>query len=319
MAGTRTRTIAAAVVVAALALTATACNDDKTEAAPTPQQTAAQAGSDSTGGASAPTTQPPAKLTPAAYLKLVGEKTGAAKSAKVHQEVTIGSNGALIYDGAISWADGLKGELSVDAGNSPMGKQMAPLTGGTTLKYRYLKEAMYLKLGPKAVSEYNGRNWLRYGYEDLGKIMGPAGDSMKDQLKSADPQAGVRALIAAGKVTEVGSDTVNGKATVHYSGDLTADDLATASSRGLDSQQAQDLAKQLKTAGITSEHVEVWIETDSKLLVKRVEEAQTANGPVKVSVVYSDYGTKVDTVEPAASDAVDFTELLKKSQGGATS
>ncbi|MGW6914433.1 hypothetical protein ACWGB8_11505 [Kitasatospora sp. NPDC054939] len=319
MAGIRKSSVA--VVMAALALTATACggDKDKTEAAPTAAQTPAASPSQAGAPTSKAPADPPAKLSPAALLKLVGEKTNAAKSAKVKQEVEIGANGVLVYNGAISWEDGMLGELTVDAGDSPLGKQMSPLTGSTTLKYRYLKDAMYLKLGTRAVSEFNGRHWLRYGYDDLSKVLGAGGDSLKNQLRNADPQAGVRALIASGKVTEVGEVTVNGTRATHYSGELTADDLATATSRGLDHQQIKDIKDQFQTAGITTEHVEVWIDTETQLLVRRLEKAETANGPVKVTVDYSDYGTKVDTVEPAASDSVEITELLKQAQGGGAS
>ncbi|MEU6233768.1 hypothetical protein [Kitasatospora sp. NPDC047058] len=313
MAGTRNTAIA--VVVAALALTATACNNDekKTDAGPAaPATAAAQPETAAPAPTAEPTKAPPAKLTPAAYLKLVTEKTGSQTSARITEKISVGG-GEITATGAVSWTDGLRGELLMDMSGTPAGKRLSVLTGGATMTARYLKDGMYMRVGGQAVEELDGKHWLHYAYADLAKQGAVGGD----QLKNADPVEGVRTLIASGKVSEAGQETVGGKQTTHYTGVLTADDVAAATGRGLTAEQAERLKKNLGTAGITSETVDVWVDADN-LVVQRTEQADTKAGPFKVTVTYSDYGTKVPTEAPDPSDVAELADLVKAGQGGAT-
>ncbi|MFJ9607055.1 hypothetical protein ACIRS1_12030 [Kitasatospora sp. NPDC101176] len=313
-----TRKAAVAVVLAALALTATACNnnDDKT-AAPAPTTAAAQptTAAAATPSAAAPSTPsaPPAKVTPVVFLEQVTQKTSAAKSAKIDESIVFGEV-TMKGKGAVSWADGLRGDITMDMSGSPLGKAITPLTGSQSAPYRFTKDAMYLRLGGNVVDALGGRHWLRYSMADQAKTTGGA----SDQLKSADPVQGVRTLIASGKVTEVGQESVNGKAATHYTGELSATDIAAATGKGLTQEQADQIKQNLDTAGITSEQVDVWVDAD-QLVVKRTEQADTKAGPFKATVTYSDYGTPVTTTAPDPSDTVDQAELAKLGKGGATS
>ncbi|MFD0272412.1 hypothetical protein ACFVHB_00710 [Kitasatospora sp. NPDC127111] len=311
----RTRNTAIAVVVAALALTATACDNDakKTDAAPAAPTTAAAAQPTTAAPTptAEPTKEPPAKLTPAAYLKLVTEKTGSQTSAKITEEISL-AGGQITATGTVSWAEGLQGELRMDMSGTPAGKKLSALTGGSTMTARYLKDGMYLRVGGQAVTELDGKHWLHYSYADLGQQGAIGGD----QLKNADPVEGVRTLIASGKVSEAGQETVGGKQTTHYTGELAVADLAAATGRGLTAEQAEKLKKNLSTAGITSETVDVWVDADN-LVVKRTEQAETKAGPFKVTVTYADYGTKVPTEAPDPSDVAELADL-KAGKGGAT-
>ncbi|MFJ3791719.1 hypothetical protein [Kitasatospora sp. NPDC090091] len=321
MAATTTRNTAVAVVLAALALTATACNgDDKSgNAAPAAPTSAAAQPTTATPAAPTPTAEPtkeaPVKLTPAAYLKLVTEKTGAQTSAKITEEISVGG-GRITATGAVSWAAGLQGELQMDMSATPAGKQLSGLTGGSTLTARYLKDGMYMRVGGQAVQELGGKHWLHYSYEDLGKAQGGVG---ANQLKSADPVEGVRTLIASGKVSEAGKETVGGKQTTHYTGELTVADLAAAAGgSGLTDEQLAQVKKNLNAAGVTSETVDVWVDADN-LVVKRSEAADTKAGPFKVTVTYSDYGTKVATTAPDPSDVAELADIAGAAKGGTAS
>ncbi|MFJ2576274.1 hypothetical protein [Kitasatospora aureofaciens] len=312
MAGTRNTAIA--VVLAALALTATACNDnndDKTAAAP---PSSAAAGTTAPAGA-APTTSAaaPAKLTPAAFLEQVTRKTGAAKSAKISEDISVAGT-TMTGQGAVSWADGLQGDVTMDMSGSPLGKVLSALTGGESAPYRYTKDAMYLRLGGNAVQAVGGRHWLHYDKATMAKASGGGAD----QLKNADPVQGVRNLIASGKVTEVGQEAVNGKPATHYTGQLTQADIANAAGKGLTDDQLEQTRKNLAAAGIASEQIDVWVDAD-QLVVKRAEQGDTKSGPFKVTVTYSDYGTPVTTAAPDPADTVEPSELAKLDKGGAAS
>ncbi|MGW4378441.1 hypothetical protein [Kitasatospora sp. NPDC004531] len=298
------RTLLAASAVV-LALTATACGskggDSKAAGADQPTS------SKSAGGDAAK------ELTPAAMLAMVGEKTSAAKSAKTEATMQVGTTQSSSLKGAISWEHGLKGELSGTMGGA-MAANLAKAGGDGTFTARYLEDAMYVNMGAGMAAQLGGAHWIKYGYADLAKLMGAAGDSMKNQLQNADPVTSVRALIASGKVTEAGTETVNGAKATKYTGDLSAADLATAASKGLTQEQADALQKQFTTAGITSDHIEVWVNADN-LLVKKVEKMQSKAGEVTSTAVYSDYGTPVATSAPSESDTVDFAKLVAGAKG----
>ncbi|RGD60153.1 hypothetical protein DR950_22275 [Kitasatospora xanthocidica] len=304
MAGTRKAAVT--VVLAALALTATACDNDKSadkNAAPAAPTTAA---APATPSAAAPTGAKPEKVSPAVFLEQVTQKTGAAKSAKVDELIQVGEI-TMKGQGALSWADGLEADLTMDLSGSPLGKVLAPITGGPKAHYLYTKDAVFLGLGGELLQN-SGPRWVRYTTADMAKASGGA----TDQLQSADPVQGVRTLIAGGKVTEVGPETVNGKATTHYSGVISAADLAIASTQGITQAQADRIKKGLDAAGIASEQVDVWVDAD-KLVVKRTEQAESKVGAVNVSVSYSDYGTPVIAATPV--DYIDLADLQKAAAG----
>ncbi|MFJ6383017.1 hypothetical protein ACIQI7_23830 [Kitasatospora sp. NPDC092039] len=306
MAGTRNTAVA--VVLAALALTATACNDNDDKSAAPAAPTTAAATSAAPSSAAPATGAKPEKVSPAVYLEQVTQKTGAAKSAKVDELIQVGEV-TMKGKGAVSWADGLEADLTMDLSGSPMAKLLEPLTGGPNVHYLYTKDAMYMGLGGKLL-ESGGPKWVRYSKADMAKASG----GTTDQLQSADPVQGVRTLIASGKVTEVGPETVNGKATTHYSGVLSAADVAKATSQGMTQEQADRLKQNLDAAGVTSDRIDVWVDAD-KLVVKRTEQAETKAGAMNVTVSYSDYGTPVIAATPSASEAIDLADLQKAAAG----
>ncbi|MEU9041999.1 MULTISPECIES: hypothetical protein [unclassified Kitasatospora] len=312
MAGTRKTAVA--VVLAAVALTATACNDsngDGRNAAPAAPTTAGAQAAAPSSAASSEAASKPTKVTPAVYLEQVTQKTGAAKSAKIDEVITVGAV-TIKGKGAVGWSDGLEADLTMDLSGSPMAKVLEPVTGGPSVRYLYTKDAMYMRLGGQMVQSGGGPHWVRFDKADMAKATGGS----TDQLQNADPVQGVRTLIASGKVAEVGPETVNGKATTHYSGTLSVADMAKASGQGVTADQLDQIKQKLTGAGITSDQVDVWVDAD-QLVVKRTERSETKAGPLNVSVTYSDYGTPVIASEPA--DFIDFGDLDQYMKDDATS
>ncbi|MFF0292401.1 hypothetical protein ACFYST_02530 [Kitasatospora sp. NPDC004614] len=294
------RTFLAATAVV-LALTATACGNKD-----------ADGNVVSNKGGAATSSAP--ELAPAAALALVGEKTTAAKSAKSEVTMQVGTGKATTVKGAISWEHGLLGELTGTMGGA-MAENLAKAGSDGNFTARYLSDAMYVNMGSAMASQLGGAHWIKYNYADLARLMGPAGDSLKSQLQSSDPVASVRALIASGKVTKAGTETVNGAQATKYSGDLSVTDIAQATAKGLTQEQADALQKQFTTAGITSDHIEVWV-TGDNLLVKKVEQMQSKAGEITATATYSDYGTAVAATAPNESDTVDFTKLIAGAKTG---
>ncbi|MBD0694279.1 hypothetical protein [Streptomyces sp. CBMA123] len=313
MAGTQKTAVA--VVLAALALTATACDNNDSggkNAAP-----AAPAGAAAATSAAAPAA-PPAKVSPAVFLEQVTKKTGAAKSAKVAEEITIGSV-SMKAGGALAWGDGLQGDMTMDMSGTPGAEKMAGSIGGTAFVYRFVQDGMYMKLGGDALKASDGRHWVHVGYDDMAKLQGGAGGAgSADQLKKADPVEAVRSVIASGSVTEVGQETVNGTPATHYTGTLKVSDLAAANANQLTPEQLDHVKKSMTAAGVTSETVDIWVDAD-QLVLKQAAQADTKAGAMKFAVTYSDYGTPVATTAPAKSDTIEIAELAQLGKNAAGS
>ncbi|MFD8477839.1 hypothetical protein [Kitasatospora sp. NPDC059673] len=297
------RTFLAATAVV-LALTATGCGNKDADG-----NTVNKAGNSADKGtSSAP------ELAPAAALALVGEKTTAAKSAKSEVTMQVGTGKATTVKGAISWEHGLQGELAGTMGGQ-MAQNLAKAGSDGTFTARYLSDAMYINMGSAMAAQLGGAHWIKYNYADLARLMGAAGDSLKSQLQSSDPVASVRALIASGKVGKAGTESLNGVQVTKYTGDLSASEIAQGTTKGLTQEQVDALQKQFAAAGITSDHIEVWV-TGDNLLVKKVEQMQSKAGQITTTATYSDYGTAVTATAPSESDTVDFTKLVAGAKSG---
>ncbi|MEU7357269.1 MULTISPECIES: hypothetical protein [Streptomyces] len=250
-----------------------------------------------------------AHVSPIAALRSAEKSTDKADSAKVRSTTSIGDLMSMTANGALTWGDGLKGNLTI----TYTGGQMAELmkkAGTQSMEARYLPDAYYAHMSDAYAQQAGGgKHWIKYSYDDLAKLGGASGSYMKDQIQNATPNQSVKMLLASGDVKKVGEETVSGVHTTHYSGTLNVADLAGRTS-DLSAEQLSALKKQLSQAGVTTDTVDIWI-NDQDLLVKKTEKADTANGAMTNTSFYSDYGVKVTAEAPPAGDTKDFADMLK--------
>ncbi|MFE7480271.1 hypothetical protein [Streptomyces sp. NPDC057552] len=246
-----------------------------------------------------------------AALQQIQKKSGTAQSARVEGTTKMGDAVSMKQTGAISWADGLTGSLTITYTGGTMAEQQG---GPKSVEARYFKDAYYADMGKEFAAQSGGKRWVRYAFEDLAELGGPAGDAMKEQLQKQDPQEGVKALLAAGDVKKVGQEDVRGVSATRYSGTVDVAEL-TARNSALDAEQLEALKEQLSAAGVTTQTVDIWVDKDD-LLVKKTERGESALGAFNTTAFYSDYGTAVSVEKPPASDTADFTELLKQEGAG---
>ncbi|MFH9087531.1 hypothetical protein [Streptomyces sp. NPDC017673] len=248
-------------------------------------------------------------VSPIAALRSAEKSTDKADSAKVRSTTSIGDLMSMTANGALTWGDGLKGNLTI----TYTGGQMAELmkkAGTQSMEARYLPDAYYAHMSDTYAQQAGGgKHWIKYSYEDLAKLGGASGSYMKDQIQNATPNQSVKMLLASGDVKKVGEETVSGVHTTHYSGTLNVADLAGRTSN-LSAEQLSALKKQLSQAGVTTDTVDIWI-NDQDLLVKKTEKADTANGAMTNTSYYTDYGVKVTAEAPPAGDTKDFADMLK--------
>ncbi|MFI1534415.1 hypothetical protein [Streptomyces anandii] len=276
----------------------------------------AACGSSGSGKAAKAAGQGVTRVSPIAALRSAETSTDKADSARVDGTTTIGSMVSMQAQGALAWGDGLTGRLTLTYTGGTMAETMRSTAGITSMEARYLPDAYYAHMSDTfAARAGGGRHWLRYGYDDLGRLAGGSGAYLKDQLRNTTPNQSVKLLLASGDVKKAGEATVRGQHTTHYAGTVDVADLATRTSH-LPKSQLDQLKQQLTQAGVTTESVDIWI-NDQNLLVKKVEKADMTAGTMTSTAYYSDYGTKVLVTAPPAGDTRDFKDLMK-SQGTVT-
>lgn len=248
-------------------------------------------------------------VSPIAALRTIENTTDKADSAKVESETTMGSVMSMKAKGALGWADGLTGNMTITYTGGQMAETMRQ-AGTTSMEARYLPEAYYAKMGERFAAQADGKHWVKYAYDDLERIGGGSGAYMKDAMQNSTPHQSVKMLLASGDVKKVGEEKVRGVDTTHYSGTVNVAELAEQSS-GLSESQLADMKKQLEQAGITTETIDIWV-NDENLLVKKTERGQMKTGRLSATAYYSDYGTEVSAEEPPAGDTADFKDLMNR-------
>ncbi|MFD8738901.1 hypothetical protein ACFV06_28895 [Streptomyces sp. NPDC059618] len=248
------------------------------------------------------------RVSPVAALRSAEKSTDGADSARIESTTTMGTLMSMKSGGTMAWGDGFTGDMTITYTGGTMADTMRKM-GTDSMEARYLSDAYYAKMGDAFARQAGGKHWIRYGYDDLAKIGGGSGALLKDQMQNSSPNQSVKLLLASGDVKKVGEETVRGQRTTHYAGTVDVSDLAARSSH-LTASQLAGMKKQLTTAGITTEDLDIWV--DSKdLLVKAVSKAEMSSGTMSSTTYYSDYGVKVSAAAPPAGDTEDFKDLLK--------
>ncbi|MEU1120650.1 MULTISPECIES: hypothetical protein [unclassified Streptomyces] len=254
-------------------------------------------------------------MSPIAALRTVEKSTDKADTAKIDGSTTMGSLSSMDMKGVMGWSDGITGNVTVTFTGGTQAQQMKQL-GQPQLDYRYLKNGFYANMGDRFAAEAGGgKHWLEYDYDTLAEMSGAAGEAFQDQMQNTTPNQSVKMLLASGDVKRVGQENVRGTKATHYSGKVDMADF-TAKSSDLDADQKSELKKQFDQLGMDTEKIDIWVNGDD-LLVKKVEKAETKNGPFSQTAYYSDYGTPLSVEKPPASDTMSFKDLLKQQQPAA--
>ncbi|CAM5248456.1 Lipoprotein OS=Streptomyces alboniger OX=132473 GN=CP975_20935 PE=4 SV=1 [Streptomyces alboniger] len=255
------------------------------------------------------------KVSPIAALRTVEKSTDKADTARVDGTTSMGTQATMDMKGVMGWSDGITGEVTVSFTGGAQAQQMKQL-GQSTLDYRYLKNGFYANMGDAfAAKAGGGKHWIEYDYDTLAEMSGAAGEAFQDQMQNTTPNQSVKMLLASGDVKRVGEEDVRGTKATHYSGKVDVADF-TAKGTDLDEEQLGELRKQFDQAGISTETIDIWV-NDDDLLVKKVEKADTKNGPFSQTAYYSDYGTPLSVEKPPAADTMSFKDLMAKQQPAA--
>src|SRR5690242_5131341 len=84
-------------------------------------------------------------LSPIAALRSAEQSTDKADSAKVRSTTTIAGLMSMKADGALSWGDGMRGDLTITYTGGQMADTMRK-AGTSSMEARYLPDAYYAKM-----------------------------------------------------------------------------------------------------------------------------------------------------------------------------
>ncbi|WP_239012619.1 hypothetical protein [Streptomyces sioyaensis] len=174
---------------------------------------------------------------------------------------------------------------------------------------RLVGDSVYLGGGSAAAAEMDGKHWIRFAMK--GKGAGGFGGMQRQA--DQDPAAQASLLPQSDDVKKVGEETVDGVRTTHYAGAVEVADLLTkrAPKSALDAARRKKVVEQYRQLGVRKLQLDMWIGPDDRT-VKFRERAQTAQGPLDLTIRFSDVNKPVTVQAPPASDTVDLEQKLKE-------
>jgi hypothetical protein len=264
--------------------------------------------SSSSGGGAAGSGTAAAGNGDSAAISLVADAMNKADAAG-----TVKVTGTIVYPGQSTPTT-----MSGDEEYSPnVEMSMTMQVQGQTLSMILADNVIYMDY-PALSAELGGKQWAEI---DLSKSTGSLGSlsGLIDSAKDQSPTTQIEALVASGDVTKVGTETVKGQQTTHYSGTLTASQLLSSSAQAdhLSASQLASLKSAVQTGGITSETVNLWV-SSSGLPVEEKYAVKTANGTVTEDMFMSDWGAPVSVGAPPAAQVVNLTNSINSAGASAS-
>lgn len=160
---------------------------------------------------------------------------------------------------------------------------------------------MYVKLPSQlaGVVGSTGKPWTKFDVGGTNPLI-PSLGSTADLAGQADPTKLIQQIAAAGTITKVTHETVNGVSATHYSITVDVAKMAAGQSGGSSEQQA------LEQLGVGTLPFDIWVDADNLPLrivthVAYSEPTAERSEQVTMTINYSDWGKPVTITAPPAS------------------
>lgn len=244
----------------------------------------AVAGCSATKAATSIVTSPLAAVQ-AAFTKVSGDNT-------VKVTGTISAAGTNIQlSGSEQFSPAKVAMTLSTSGGATGAMNMSEIYDGTNF---YIQDAQFASMD-------GGKPWAQINLSGLGGA-GSSIQSLLDSVKNQSPTTQLEPLLASGDLADLGPATVNGTQTTHYSGTLTeAQVTALAPTQGLSAAQVQQIKQLMQAGGLTSETIDVWIDSNN-LLTQLKDSATTSAGISTTTMDFTDWGAPVSITDPPASE-----------------
>jgi hypothetical protein len=241
------------------------------------------------------------QLTAAQVLEKASQKTGQVDTYKADFTMNIGTRqGAMNMHalGQFRLKPSLAFTMNVD--KMGMGGQSMPIGA---IQVVYLNKVIYMKSAQLSQAT-GGKPWLKL---DLGREAQQSGfnlDALMNQSQQVNPAEQTKMLTASKDARQVGTETINGVKTTHYTGSIT---VAEAMNK-LDAKTRAQLKKIYDQAGATKIHFDLWAD-GQQLPRKLTTKLDIPQGNTTNTIIYEDYGAPVHVSAPPAGQVGDFRGL----------
>jgi hypothetical protein len=249
----------------------------------------------------------------------IGNSANGSAMSLVADAVSKANNaGTVRITGSIS-GSGVSMTLSGDEQYSPSLEMSLDMqSAGQNITEIFLGDKIYMDY-PGLSGELGGKKWGEIDLSEAGGSLG-ALSSIVNSARNENPTTQMSALLASKQITKVGTDTVEGQQTTHYSGTLNASDFldSTAQTSQLSSAQISALKSVLQSGQVSSEKVDLWVASSGLPVQVTVAVQSSAAGAMTVTMDMSDWGAPVDVSAPPADQVSDITSLVSGAMASAT-
>lgn len=210
-------------------------------------------------------------------------------------------------------------DIAMDFGSIP---QVAQVLGSNTLRMQEVMQGLtyYVRL-PSALAHsagIDGKPWIKIDLARAAQGLGiPGLSTLASNPVSSDPSQFLRYLRATGThVTQVGTQTIDGRATTGYRAQVQLDRVVNTLGPADRAEAEQAISTIEQTAHIHLLPVTVWI--DGQHLVRRIELSftETVSGQpltLAMRIDIPEYGPQQPPQTPPASQVTDVTGQLHAS------
>ena len=254
-------------------------------------------------GADDKATEQSPKMTPAAAV---------AKAAKNADDIT-----SLHYrmTGTYPEQGRIKAEASMRMKPTiAMSMKMTALDRGAdgSMEMRLVDKAMYIGGNAEMAKEMDGKAWMKFDMSALsdGELgAGAAGAGQAEQ----NPAAESTFLTGAKNVKKVGTETVEGVKTTHYTGTVTLDTLRDAfkNEDKVTRDRREKSVQQYEKLGVDKLVMDMWIDGEDHTKQFRMK-GDADKGPLDMTITFLDLNKPVNVTAPPAKDTVDLAQMMKE-------
>jgi hypothetical protein len=173
---------------------------------------------------------------------------------------------------------------------------------------------VYLRMPPALSQLPGGKKWMKIDLQKIGKSQGVDFAKVMNAGRQ-NPADMLRFLKAVGNSNVVGTESIGGATTTHYSGSI---DLARAADRLGDAKTAAAMKQMFASGGMSTIPVDVWIDDAGR--VRRERMSMTfgtggTSGGMEMAIDFVRFGVPVDLRAPPSDQVFDASSLLNAAGG----
>ncbi|MEU7648463.1 LppX_LprAFG lipoprotein [Streptomyces huasconensis] len=240
-------------------------------------------------------------MAPVAAVKKAAEKTEDLTSFTFRMKGTVPGDGKVRADAAMS--------------TKPLAMSMkvsAPDQGPQKMELRYVDGAVYLGGGKEAAKEMDGKSWIKFDAAAMGKAGGkPAATSVAGQAEN-NPADQSTLLTNSKDLKKVGSESVGGVETTHYTGTVTLDRIRELS-KGKDAaarKRDEKAIRQYEDLGVEKLTMDLWVDGEDHTKQFRAR-GKADKGALDMTITFLDYNKPVDVTAPPKNEVMDLAQEMK--------